>query len=255
MRRNWIWAAACVLLACVLVSCTTKNLEKDKQIAEKSRILGEAYYRDQRPQEALRAFLKAEELYADDHLLQEDLGLAYLALGRPELAIRHFKKALEINPEYTPARNNLGNAYASQKEWAKAIEQYRIASTDVLYATPYFPLANLGFVYYQQKEYTLAERYYLKALKAKRDYVGALHGLARTYLATDRVDEAIETLDKAIAIAPEMAFLYYDLANAYRQKRDYKKAHALYLKVARLEPDSNLADEALRDAREMEQMY
>ena len=255
MRRNWIWAAACVLLACVLVSCTTKNIEKDKQIAEKTRILGEAYYRDQRPQEALRTFLKAEALYADDHLLQEDLGLAYLALGKPELAIRHFKKALEINPEYTPARNNLGNAYASQKDWGKAIEQYRIASTDVLYATPYYPLANLGFVYYQQKEYGLAERYYRKALKAKRDYVGALHGLARTYLATDRVDEAIEKLDKAIELAPEGAFVYYDLANAYRQKGDYKKAYEIYMKVAELQPDSALADKAMQEARKMENRY
>lgn len=255
MRRNWIWAAACVLLACVLVSCTTKNIEKDKHIAEKTRILGEAYYRDQRPQEALRTFLKAEALYADDHLLQEDLGLAYLALGKPELAIRHFKKALEINPEYTPARNNLGNAYASQKDWGKAIEQYRIASTDVLYATPYYPLANLGFVYYQQKEYGLAERYYRKALKAKRDYIGALHGLARTYLATDRVDEAIEKLDKAIELAPEGAFVHYDLANAYAQKGDYKKAHTLYLKVAELQPDSDLADKAMQQARKMEKRY
>lgn len=255
MRKNWIWAAVCVLLACVLVSCTTKNMERDKKIAEKTRILGEAYLHDQRYQDALRAFLKAEDLYANDHLLQDDLGLTYLALGRYELAIRHFKKSLKLDPDYTPARNNLGNAYAGQKEWDKAIEQYKIAADNLLYATPYYPLANIGFVYSQQKKYALAETYYKKALKIKRDYVGALHGLARIYMATDRVDEAIEKLEKAIELDPQAAFVHFDLANAYRQKGDYRKAHTLYLKVAELQPDSDLADKAMEEARKMEKLY
>jgi type IV pilus assembly protein PilF len=255
MRRNWIWVAGCVLLACVLVSCTPKNMERDKNIAEKTRLLGEAYLREAKFPEALKEFLKAEELYADDHMLQDDLGMAYLALGRFEQAIGHFKKALELNPDYTPARNNLGNAYAAQKDWDKAIEQYKIASSNLLYATPHYPLSNIGFVYYQQKKYDLAETYYRRALKAKRDYTGAMQGLARTYLATNRIDEAIDMLEKALELAPESAFLHYDLANAYRQKRDYKRAYTLYQKVAELQPDSDLADQAMREARKIEKLY
>ena len=255
MRKNWIWAAVCVLLACVLVSCTTRNLERDKEIAEKTRLLGEAYFREQKHQDALREFLKAEELYSNDHFLQDDLGRVYLALGKYDLAIRHFQKALEIKEDYTPARNNLGNAYAVKKEWDKAIEQYQIAANSLLYATPYYPLANIGFVYYQQKKYDLAETYYKKALKAKRDYVGALHGLGRTYLATGRVDEAIEKLEKAIELAPEGAFVHFDLANAYRQKRDYRKAYTLYRKAAELQPNSDLADQAIEEARKIEKLY
>jgi len=255
MRKNRIWVAGFVMLVCLLVACTTKNMERQKHIAEKTRLLGEAYLRDQRYPEALREFLKAEDLYSDDHILHDDLGLVYLALGKYEQAIIHFKKALGLNPDYTPARNNLGNAYAAQKDWDKAVEQYKIASTNLMYATPYYPLANIGFVYYQKKEYDLAETYYLKALKVKRDYVGALHGLARTYLATGRVAEAIEKLDKAIELAPEAAFVHFDLANAYRQKGDYKKAHSLYLRVVELSPDTPLADQAKQEARKAEKLY
>jgi type IV pilus assembly protein PilF len=255
MKKNWIWAAGCVLLACVLVSCTPKNMERDKNIAEKTRLLGEAYLRDEKYQAALREFLKAESLYADNYLLQEDLGLAYLALARYELATRHFKKALKLNPDYTPAHNSLGNAYTQQKEWDKAIEQYKIASADVLYATPHYPLASIGYVYAQQKKYDLAETYYRKALNVNRDYVGALHGLARIYMETGRVTEAIAKLEKAIELAPQAAFLHYDLAKAYRQKGDYRKAHTLYLKVAELQPDSDLADKAMQEARKMEKLY
>jgi Tfp pilus assembly protein PilF len=230
-------------------------MERDKQVAEKVRILGEAYFREHRHQDALREFLKAEELYSNDHLLHDDLGRVYLALGEYDLAIRHFKKALEIKKDFTPAHNNLGNAYAVNKEWDKAIEHYKIAASSLLYATPYYPLANIGFVYYQQKKYDLAEKYYKKALRAKRDYVGAMHGLGRTYLATGRTAEAIDMLEKAIELAPEAAFVHFDLANAYRQKRDYKQAYTLYRKAAELQPDSDLADKAMEEARKVEKLY
>lgn len=255
MKKNWIWAAGCVLLACVLVSCTPKNMERDKNVAEKTRLLGEAYLRDQKYQAALREFLKAESLYADNYLLQEDLGLVYRELGRLDLSIPHFKKALDLNPDYPSANNNLGNAYADLTEWDKAIEQYKIASTNLLYATPSYPLANIGNVYYRQKKYDLAETYYRKALKVNRDLVLALDGLALTYMATDRVEEAIENLEKAIELAPQAALVYFHLADAYRQKGDYRKAHTLYLKVAELQPDSELVDKAMQEARKMEKLY
>ncbi len=249
MRKNWLCAAGFVLLVCLLVACTTKNMEKEKRIAEKTRHLGEAYLRQQKYTDALREFLKSEALYPDDHFLQDDLGLAYLAKGRYDLAIRHFKKALELKDDYTPARNNLGNAYTASKDWDRAIEQYKIASSNLLYATPHYPLSNIGFVYYQKKEYDLSEQYYLKALKVKRDFVRALHGLAKTYMASGRVLEAIDKLEKAIEISPEAAYVYFDLANAYSLNRDFKKAYTLYHKVVVLDPDSPLADKALREAQ------
>jgi tetratricopeptide (TPR) repeat protein len=254
MRNKWIWIAGCVLLACVLVACTTKNVEKQKQIAEKTRMLGEAFLRDQRYQEALREFLKAEKFYSNDHLLHDDLGRVYLALGEHELAIKHFKKSLEINPEYTPARNNLGNAYAVTKNWDKAIEQYKISADSLLYATPHYPLANIGFVYYQQKKYDLAKKYYRESLRVKRDYVGAMHGLGRTYMATGKVADAIEIMEKAVELAPDSAFVNYDLGNAYRMNRQYQKAITFYNKAAQLQPNSELADRALEEAHKIENL-
>jgi len=255
MRKNWVWSAGCVLLVCLLVSCTTKNLEKDKNIAEKTRMLGEAYLREQHYTSALEAFLKSEALYPDDHLLHDDLGLVYLAKGKYELAIRHFKRALELEDDYTPARNNLGNAYAASQDWDRAIEQYKIASSNMLYATPYYPLSNLGFVYYQKKEYALSEEYYLKALKVRRDFVVALQGLAKTYMATGRVSEAIARLEKAVEISPDSASVYFELANAFSLNRDYRKAYTAYQKVIALDPDSTLADKAKEEARKVEKRY
>ena len=197
MKKILVVGAGCILLTGLIIACTTQNVAEQKAQAEAIRSLGEAYLRQGKYRLALKQLKKAEELYPADHLLQDDLGLAYLYLKEPDQAIFHFKKALAIKDDYAPARNNLGNAYAEKKEWEKAIEQYKIVTSDLLYGTPQFPLSNLGVVYYELQEYGLSVQYYLKALDIKPDFVQALYGLAKTYMAMDRVPDAITKAGKS----------------------------------------------------------
>jgi len=251
MKGIFFVGAACVLLIGLLISCTTKNVEEQKAQAEAARRLGEEYLIHGKFRIALKEFKKAESIYPDDPILHDDIGLAFYYLGNQDQAILSFKKALGIKDDYTPARNNLGNAYAEKKEWDKAIEQYKIVTSDLLYGTPQFPLSNLGLAYYQKKEYGLSAQYYLKALDLKPDFVQALYGLARTYMAMDRVPDAIAKLEKAVAISPDWVVLYFELAGAYALNRDYTKAVSAYHKVVELDPNSTLADRALIEARKI----
>jgi Tfp pilus assembly protein PilF len=256
MRRNWLLAASCVFLLGWAVSCTTKNQEDAQKLEQAiaARNLGEAYLREGRFRAALRELKKVESSYPDDYILQDDLGLAYYYLEEHDLAIRHFKKSLELKGDYSPARNNLGNAYTAKKEWDKAIEQYKIVNADLLYATPQYPLSNLGFVYYEKGEYELAEKYYLEALRAKPDFGNALHGLGKTYLAMGRAPEAIARLEKAAELSPELAYIYFDLAKAYSLNREYKKAHDAYNKVVQLDLGSPMADQAKKEAEKIKDL-
>ena len=254
MKRILFVGAGCVLLTGLLLTCTTLNLEERKAQAEATRNLGEAYLREGKYRAALKELKKAEALFASDHILQDDLGLSYLYLKVPDQAIFHFKKALEIKDDYTPARNNLGNAYAEKKEWDKAIEQYKIATSDLIYGTPQFPLSNLGIVYYELQEYGLSVQYYLKALDIKPDFVQALYGLAKTYVAMGRVPDAIAKLEKAVEISPDSVVLYFELARTYALNRDYRKAVSAYYKVVELNPDSTQADKALIEARKIKNL-
>ena len=251
MKKILVFGAGCVLLTGLLLSCTTQNVEEQKAQAEAIRNLGEAYLRQGKYRIALKEFKKAESLHPDNPFLHDDIGLAYYYLGEQDQAILHFKKALGIKDDYTPARNNLGNAYAEKKEWDKAIEQYKIVTSDLLYGTPQFPLNNLGMAYYQKKEYGLSTQYYLKALDIKPDFVKALYGLAKTYIALDRVSDAIAKLEKAVGISPDLAILYFELAGAYTLNQDYGKAIGAYHKVVQLNPSSTLADRALIEARKI----
>jgi tetratricopeptide (TPR) repeat protein len=102
----------------------------------------------------------------------------------------------------------------------------------------------LGDVYYEKRDYGRSEDYYLQALEIKPDFALALRGLARTYMALNRGEEAIVKLEKAIKIAPDYALLHYDLAKAYQISGNIIKARQAYERVIELAPDSSLADEA-----------
>jgi len=250
MKKIWLVAASCILLFGLLMACSTKeNLAHQKAQAEASRNLGEAYLREGKYSAALRELTKAEAMTPDDYFLQSDLGLAYLYKGQTDKAIDHFKKSLAIKDNYGPARNNLGNAYMEKKEWDKAIEQYEIVLSNMLYATPQFPYSNLGYAYYYKKDYRRSEQNFKKALDITPDFARALYGLAKTYIASGRIAQAVETLEFAVEKHPENASLHFELAETYKRNRDYRRAYGSYIRVVQLDPDSPLADQALKEAK------
>ena len=256
MKKIWLIGASCILLAGIFAACTAKeNLEQQKRQAEASRNLGEAYLREGKYAAALRELTKAEALTPDDYFVQFDLGLTYLYLDETDKAIYHFKKSLAIKDNYGPARNNLGNAYAEKKEWDKAIEQYKIVISNLLYVTPQFPYSNLGFAYYHKKEYGLAEQYFEQALKITPTFDRALYGLAQTYIATGRISQAVEKLEFAVAKHPNNVSLHLELAGAYKLNRDYRRAYGSYIQVVQMDPDSPLADKALKEANRVKPLF
>ena len=244
MSRNRLDWTVMVMMVFYVVSCATANMEVQKQQGEAFRNLGEMYYKQGDYTSALRELLKAKTLYPDDAFLQNDLGLTYKAKDRPDLAVEHFKKALEIKPDYAPAKNNLGTVYLDKKEWDTAIKYFKEVSTNMLYATPHIALANLGWAYYNKKEYKLSETYYLKSLDLDPKFINAQRGLGLTYIAMGRTDEAVEILESAVKNYPEFALLYNDLAKVYMLSYDYERALSAYHKVIELAPDSKMAKEA-----------
>ena len=257
MKKIWLVAAGCILAVSLLTACSSKNIEKDKQIyqAEKYRELGELFLKEKNYTSALKEFLKAEALNADDYFLQNDLGLTFYYKGKPDLAIDRYKKALALKKDYSPARNNLGNAYAEKREWDKAIEQYKMVAEDLIYGTPQYPLSNLGYAYYEKKDYRLSEKYFLEALDVKNDFSAALYGLGKTYLAMGRVTDAVTRLERAAQIAPDAPRVHFELGKAYTMNREYKKAYDAYQEVVKLDPNSPLADSASKEARKIKYLF
>ena len=239
-RLSWQTVLLCTLLA---AGCGPNKAElKNKEVAYRE--LGKQYYLAGDYTTALKYLLDAQEQFADDHILQNYLGQVYLAKDKPQVAVEHFEKAVTIKPDYAVARNNMGVAYLAMEDWDKAIEVFNDVTGDLLYATPNFPLTNLGYAYYMKKEYALAEKYYLQALDIEPQYPIALRGLGRTYLAMGRIPEALAFLTDAVEKSPEFAAAYYDLGDAYLSIKDYRKAKAAYQRVVQLDPNSKWAKDA-----------
>jgi len=161
------------------------------------------------------------------------------------------KQPLRIKPDYAAAKNSLGGVYLVKKEWDTAIAILKEATENLLDPSPHIPLSNLGWAYYNKKDYARAESYYSAALKKAPKYIIALRGLGRTYLTTDRPAKAAAVFEKAVQYQPGLAVLYFDLARSYALIDNYKKARAAYQRVIEIDPDTDLAEKARQEIKKI----
>ena len=239
-----------LIIALLMVSCAAQDSTHNTRMASAKRDIGEAYMRQGDYTAALRELLDAEKLNPEDHLVQNDLGICYMNKKRMADAITHFKKAVAIKSNYAPARNNLGTAYLALKEWDTAIEIFQGISKDALYGTPHYPLSNIGLAYYHKGEYKTALRYYKEALKIKDNFVNALKGAGRSYLALNDGRMALKYLTRAVKIAPKVPELHYELAEANLLVGRTRQAIVSYESAIELAmPESDIAEKARKRLR------
>lgn len=246
-----LWLAACAATAPTGTggSSEAPGGERSKAAAEASRNLGEAYLAGGNLLAALRELKKAESFDPADHIIQYDIGLVYFYRERYDQAIPHFERAVQLKPGFAPAINGLGNAYSAQGDWDKAIEAYQKIIEDVFYGTPHFALSNMGLAYYQKGDYVRAEKNFLEALKLNPDFINALGGLATTYIAQGRYEEAVQKLERAVRKEPKLPQLHFELGRAYRGLGDPAKAREEFQRAAQLAPNSPLEDDARRELK------
>jgi tetratricopeptide (TPR) repeat protein len=83
---------------------------------------------------------------------------------------------------------------------------------------------NLGTLYYNRQEFSLAERHYREAIESDPRYALAYFDLGNVLDETGRVQEAVLTYKVAIQLAPTYADAHYNLALAYEKMREPRKA-------------------------------
>jgi len=260
IRRTLVLSLLYFVLACAPSSETLKN----EELAISARNLGEKYMFERDYPKAIKELTNAARLNPKDPITQNYLGLSFRARASSthnptskqnylHLAEKHYKKALDLDPNYSQARNNLGNVYIDQQKWDEAIVCYKTVTKDLVYTTPYFPLSNLGWAYYNKKEYGLAEKYYLDALNLEPRFLLAMLGLGRTYTALGRTADATGVLEKAAEVYPQTPEVYMDLADAYKASKNYRKAMDSYRKVIELAPNTVLAYKANKEINKLNQ--
>jgi type IV pilus assembly protein PilF len=243
MKLNMRIRLVFIITVCGLISCTA-NLELKKKQEHSLKNFGAQHFINRNYTGALTQLLEAEKIYSKDPELHNALGLTYMKVGKPDLAIRHLKKALFLNPDYSYARNNLGAAYMEKQEWDRAIACFQTLLKDILYNTPHIARSNLAFAYYHKKSYKLAEYYYNEALSINPEYIRALHGLGLTFMALGKYQAAVDCVEKAVKITPDILELRFDLANALVKADKKTEAVLIYRELIRLDKNGLFAEKA-----------
>lgn len=114
-------------------------------------------------------------------------------------------------------------------------------------------LVNLGTIYYRQRKFSDAEKYYKQAITADPSYPLAEFNLGNLYDEQGRLNEAFDHYRRALALNPQYADAHFNLALLCERTSDPLKAvhhWKCYLKLDRSGPWADIARRQLEQLRQ-----
>jgi tetratricopeptide (TPR) repeat protein len=118
----------------------------------------------------------------------------------------------------------------------------------IIDSTDYDAKLALANLYYASSNYEQALAYYEKIYKTDYKDVEALHGIGKCYLELGNLPSSVNYLKKAIDYLPTYTAPQLDLAKAYKNNGELKKALRMYLDILKTD-DTNI--EALSGAAQI----
>lgn len=115
-------------------------------------------------------------------------------------------------------------------------------------------LVNLGTIYYRQRQFSDAEKYYKDAVTADPSYPLAEFNLGNLYDEQGRLNEAFDHYRRALALNPQYADAHFNLALLCERTGDSLKAvhhWKCYLKLDRSGPWAEIARRQLERLRQI----
>lgn len=224
-----------------------QDVEHYKSLAEDCLVQGKI-------QEAIAACHLAIKTRPDYIHAYVTLGNALQAGGKIEAAIRSYSQALELQPNFAEVRANIGSMYFKMGRLPEAIAYYQ----EAIALCPNLAGAhwNLGKVYHKNGNVEAAIACFQRTSELNPQLVGAdFHfNLGNRLFTEGKRDEAIDSYSKAIAIKPDWAEAYANIASARSQQGNLDAAITYYQKAVDLKPElevlhSNLANSFLQQGK------
>ena len=143
-----------------------------------------------------------------------DIGVSYLRQLRLDQAIEQFDLALEADPNYVDALNAKAVVLTRKSRYDEALKLYAEASEIAPEQTGF--RLNTALVYYLQGDHDKADALYKQLIAQDPAYDGLMDFLAgvesadesyqaaSSYLRLGEFDKALERIDQALSVAPEM---------------------------------------------------
>jgi tetratricopeptide (TPR) repeat protein len=164
--------------------------------------LGEVLTAQQRPEEAIEAYLRAGSLGIVDPELDGRIADAFLRAGRAEQAIQFYRRTLSAGNRTSQTYNNLIVALMSTNRISEALEVFPEAIQD----DP--NNANFRFTYgsllLERQRYDEAAAQYRAGLALLPDSAEGHGNLGAALAATGKTREAIVEFERALALKPDL---------------------------------------------------
>jgi tetratricopeptide (TPR) repeat protein len=149
-------------------------------------------------------------------------------------AEKAFDNALKADPDNEDAQTQLAMLYAELGDSKKAIEKLQAANKNPNERT----LQLLAEQYEQLHDYKSAAEALKKAMELAPDDGKIARELAQDLMFSDQLDEALKLLQELAADEPRDPQLPISIAQVYRAKHDFVKAHEELNKAKSLDPGS-----------------
>lgn len=184
------------------------------------------------------------------------LGDLLLHTSRTDEAIALLKESLALDPAQPVAHASLGMAYARQRLFKEAEQHLRqaVAVDSKNYRTHYyfaFALSRQGMsegllIYSYPSEVVAEIRAHLESAIALNPYFPESYRLLAfvNLVMNERLDESVQLLRRALALAPNRGEYVYVLAQVYLRQEDFTAARAVLQQAVRSDTNGQIRADA-----------
>jgi tetratricopeptide (TPR) repeat protein len=201
--------------------------------------LGWAHLKLEEYDQAVEAFQRAVALSPNSQVDQANLGEAYYQMGEYDLALAAFEQAVRLAPGYAWAHNRWGDMLYDQALYLEAAEKYQDA-IDLVPDTALYH-SNLGWAYYQAGEYGRASAAFAQAIGLDPDRPADYNQWGEALYAMEQYAEAAEKYLRATELAPGISLYHFNLGFSYYLLEEYDAAATALQRAVELDPDDDVA--------------
>ena len=217
------------------IESANKALSRNPQYAAPLLLQANAYLQlgeDGTAEAKLRAIPASQ---SRNSLVQERLGYVALRQKRFAEAEKRLEECLQANPDYVLAMADLVQLYTLQHRQDQIVG--RITQQIGRSSKPSAFQEMLGDIYFRQGKGADAEQAYIAALQRDSGSDGSYLKLAEVYASTQRLPQAIESVNKVLQRHPNYVAGYVLVGTYYEKSGATKEAQGSYEKAIALAPD------------------